>query len=90
MRQSAAAMTSTTAATTSMVKASLAKGATHESLKPNNPCATEIRKPAMVARANPIPIRAAHNRRAATTAMPITRPAIDWSRNSGPMVGMER
>jgi len=37
MRQSAAAMTSTTAATTSMVKASLAKGATHESLKPNKP-----------------------------------------------------
>ena len=37
------------------MKASLAKGASHESLKPKSPWATEMRNPAMVARAKPIP-----------------------------------
>ena len=44
----------------------------------------------MVVRAKPIPTTAAHSRRTAITPMPMTRPAIDWSRKSGPMVGMER
>ena len=54
-RHSAAAATSTTAASISIVKASLAKGASHESLKPKSPTATESRKPAMVVRAKPEP-----------------------------------
>ena len=73
-----------------MVKASLAKGASHESLKPKSPTATDRRKPAMVERAKPIPMTAAHSRRTATTPMPMTSPAIDCSRKRGPMVGMER
>ena len=72
------------------MKASLAKGASHESLKPNSPTATDRRKPAMVLRANPIPITAAQSRRTATMPMPMTSPAIDCSRKRGPMVAMVR
>ena len=89
-RHSAAAAISTTTASISIVKASLAKGASHESLKPNSPTATDRRKPAMVVRANPIPMTAAQSRRTATTPMPMTSPAIDCSRKRGPMVGMVR
>ena len=73
-----------------MTKACLAKGASHESLNPNNPTATDRRKPARVLRAKPIPISAAQTRRTATTPMPMTSPAMDCSRKSGPMVAMER
>ena len=89
-RHRAAAATNTTAASISMVKASLAKGASQESLKPNSPTPTDRRKPAMVERANPSPMTAAQSRRTTTTPMPMTSPAIDCSRKSGPMVGMER
>ena len=44
----------------------------------------------MVVRAKPIPMTAAHSRRTAMTPMPMTSPAIDWSRKRGPTVGMER
>ena len=89
-RHSAAAPISTTTESSSTVKASLAKGASHESLNPKSPIATERRKPARVLMTNPIPISAAQSRRRATTPRPTTSPAIDCRRKRGPMVGMER
>jgi hypothetical protein len=68
----------------------LANGANHDSLKPNSPTDTESRKPAMVVRTKPKPITAAQRRRTATTPMPMTSPAIDCSKKSGPMVAMVR
>ena len=67
--ESPAASVSTAAAATSTVNATLAKGASHESLKPKSPCATDDRG-------------RTHSRRTATSPTPITRPAIDWSRTA--------
>ena len=35
-------------------------------------------------------MRAAQSRRTTITPSPMTSPAMDWSRNSGPMVAMDR
>ena len=72
------------------MKACLAKGASHESLNPKSPRATESRKPAMVVRAKPIPMTAAHRRRTATTPMPMIERGDRLEQEEGPMVGMER
>ncbi|HTU38807.1 MAG TPA: hypothetical protein VMF35_12490 [Acidimicrobiales bacterium] len=68
----------------------LGKGGEQDSLKPKSPLVTESTKPPSVASAKPTPSSAAQTRRTTTTPTPITKPAIDWNKNSGPMVAMER
>ena len=60
------------------------------SLNPNNPIHTDSTYPPSVASANPAPAAAASQLRVTSTAAAKTNPTMTCSRNSQPIVGMDR
>ena len=67
-----------------------AYGAANVSMKPNRPNLTLTRSPPMVATMNPAPATTTSSRRQSSRTTARTTPAIPWSRNSGPIVGIVR
>ena len=80
----------TTAPALSSTRERPAYGAAKVSMKPNRPKLTLTRSPPMVATMNPAPATTTSSRRQSSSSRARRTPAIPWSRNSGPIVGIVR